>query len=87
MTYTTEEFVRHSLQRILRGVKYRNSFLCLPCLVTMTLERLHPGWRPTEIARALDRVYAAPGVPIESRAAFRCAACRAVKPCLGSPYL
>ena len=87
MTCTTEEFVRHSLQRILRGVKYRNSFLCLPCLVTMTLERLHPGWRPAEIARALDRVYAAPGVPVESRTAFRCAACRTVKPCLDSPYL
>jgi len=87
MTYTTEEFVRHSLHRILRGVKYRNSFLCLPCLVAMTLESLHPGWRPSEITRALDRIYAAPGVPMESRAAFRCAHCRNVKPCLGSPYL
>jgi hypothetical protein len=87
MTYTTEEFVRHSLHRILRSVKYRNSFLCLPCLVTLTLESLHRGWRPSEITRALDRIYAAPGVPMESRAAFRCAHCRNVKPCLGSPYL
>jgi hypothetical protein len=87
MTYTTEEFVRHSLQRILRSVKYRNTFVCLPCLVAMTLESLHPGWRPAEITRAMDRVYATPGIPMESRAAFRCAACRNVKPCLGSPYL
>ena len=87
MTYTTEDFVRHSLPRILRSAKYRNTFLCLPCLVTMTLERLHPGWRPSEIARALDKVYAAPGIPMESRAAVRCAACRNVKPGLGSPYL
>ena len=87
LTYTTEAFVRHSLQRILRSVKYRNTFVCLPCLVAMTLESLHPGWRPAKITRAMDRVYAAPGVPMESRAAFRCAACRNVKPCLGSPYL
>jgi hypothetical protein len=80
MTYTTEAFVRHSLHRILRSVKYRNSFVCLPCLVTMTLESLHRGWRPSEITRALDRIYAAPGVPMESRAAFRCAHCRNVKP-------
>ena len=87
MTYTTEEFVRHSLHRILRSVKYRNTFLCLPCLVTMTLEGLHPGWRQSEITRAMDKVYAAPGVPMESRSASRCAHCRSVKPCLGSPYL
>jgi hypothetical protein len=53
----------------------------------MTLESLHPGWRASEITRAMDRVYATPGVPMESRVAFRCAACRTVKPCLGSPYL
>jgi len=82
-----DQFVRHSLHRTLRSVKYRNSFLCLRCLVTMTLENLHPGWRPSEITRALDRIYAAPGIPMESRAAFRCAHCRNVKPCLGSPYL
>jgi hypothetical protein len=87
MTYTTEELVRHSLNRILRGAKYKNRFLCLTCLVAMTLEDLHPGWRKSEIGRALEKVHAAPGIPMESRAAFLCAHCRNVKPCLGSPYL
>lgn len=87
MTYTTEEFVRHALRRILRGDKYRNRFVCLTCLVTMTLERLHPGWRKSEIARAMDKVYATPGIPMESRASFRCTHCQKTMPCLGAPYL
>jgi hypothetical protein len=37
MTYTTEEFVRRELRRILRGDTYRTRFVCLTCLVTMTL--------------------------------------------------
>jgi hypothetical protein len=45
MTYTTEEFVRGELRSIFRGDAYRNKFVCLTCLVSMTLERLHPGWR------------------------------------------
>ena len=61
MTYTTEEFVRRELRSILRGDTYRTRFVCLPCLVTMTLERLHPGWRKSEITRAVDRIYATPG--------------------------
>jgi hypothetical protein len=43
MTHITEEFVRRELRSILRGDTYRNRFVCLPCLVTMTLERLPPG--------------------------------------------
>ena len=62
MTYTTEEFVRHSLQRILRSVKYRNTFVCLPCLVAMTLQSLHPGWRPAEITRATAAAFVSAGL-------------------------
>jgi hypothetical protein len=87
MTYTTEEFVRRALHGILRGDKYRNRFLGLTCLVTMTQESLHPGWRKSEIARAMDKIYGAPGIPMESRAAFLCAHCRKMKPCLRTPYL
>lgn len=43
MTYTTEEVVRRELRSILRGDVYRNRFVCLTYLATMTLERLHPG--------------------------------------------
>ena len=61
MTYTTEEFVRRELRSILRGDTYRTRSVCLTCLVTMTRERLHPGWRKSEITRALDRIDATPG--------------------------
>jgi hypothetical protein len=87
MTYTTEEFVRRAILGILRKDKYRGRFVCLTCLVTMTLENPHPGWRKSEIARAMDKVYAAPGIPMESRASFLCAHCRKTMPCLGAPYL
>lgn len=85
MTYTTEGFVRRAPLGILRGKIYRNRFVCLTCLVAMTLESLHRGWRTSEIARALDEVHAAPGMPMESRALFECAHCHKTKPCLGAP--
>lgn len=85
MTYTTEEFVRRELHSILRGGAYRNRFVCLRCLVTMTLEGLHPGWRKSEITRAVDRIYATPGTSMASTAAFVCAHCRKTLPCLGAP--
>lgn len=85
MTYTTEEFVRRELRSILRGDVYRNRFVCLTCLVTITLERLHPGWRKSEITRAVDRISAAPGDSMASRAAVVCAHCGKTMPCLGTP--
>ena len=85
MTYTTEEFVRRELRSILRGATYRNRFVCLQCLAIITLERLHPGWRKSEITRALDRIYTSPGTPMASRDAFVCAHCRKTLPCLGAP--
>ena len=85
MTYTTEEFVRRELRSILRGATYRNRFVCLTCLVPMTLERLHPGWRKWEITRAVDRIYATLGGSMASRAAVVCAHCGKRMPCLGMP--
>jgi hypothetical protein len=85
MTYTTEEFARRELRSILRGDTYRNRFVCLPCLVPMTLERLHPGWRKSEIMRAVDRIYATPGDAMVSRAAVVCAHCGKTMPGLGMP--
>ena len=82
MTYTTEEFVRRELRSILRGDTYRTRFVCLTCLVTMTRERLHPGWQKSEITRAVDRIYATPGTSMTSRAAVVCAHCRKTMPCL-----
>ena len=80
MTYTTEEFVRRAVLGILRRDKYRGRFVCLTCLVAMTLESLHRGWRKSEIMGAMDKAYAAPGIPMESRAAFLCAHCGKPRP-------
>ena len=84
MTYSTEDFVRHAAGGILRGDKYRRKFVCLPCLVTMTLERLHPGWRQSEIERAMDKVSETPGAII-SMPTFICTRCQKTVPCLGAP--
>ena len=43
MTYATEDFVRRAILGILRSGNYRGRFVCLTCLVTMTLESLHLG--------------------------------------------
>ena len=85
MTYSTEDFVRWTAGGILRGDKYRGKFVCLRCLVTMTLERLHPGWRQSEIERAMDKVSETPGA-ITYLATFICALCQKTLPCLGAPF-
>ncbi len=84
MTNSTEDFVRRAAGGILRGNKYRGKFVCLPCLVTMTLERLHPGWRQSEIERAMDKVSETPGA-INYLPTFICARCQKTMPCLGAP--
>jgi len=84
MTYNTEDFVRRAAGGILRGDKYRGKFVCLPCLVRMTLEHLHPGWRQSEIERAMDTVFQSPGA-LRSVPTFLCAGCRNTMPCLGAP--
>ena len=84
MTYNTEDFVRRAAGGILRGDKYRGKFVCLPCLVSMTLEHLHPGWRQSEIERAMDKVSKTPGAII-CMPTFICALCQKTVPCLGAP--
>jgi hypothetical protein len=84
MTYTTEDFVRREVGGLLRG-EYRGKFLCSTCLVKMTLERLHTGWRKSEIARAMGKVFDAPGA-IKSLPSSQCANCQKTMPCLGVPH-
>ena len=84
MISSTEGFVRRAVGGIFRGDKYRGKFVCLPCLVTMTLERLHSGWRQSEIERAMDTVFQSPGA-LRSVPTFLCAGCRKTMPCLGAP--
>ena len=83
MTYTTEDFVRREVGFLLRG-EYRGRSLCSACLVKLTGERLHRGWRKSEIARAMDKVFNAPGT-IKFLSSSQCANCQKTMPCLQVP--
>jgi hypothetical protein len=82
VTYTTEDFVRRTVGRVLRG-KYRGGIVCSWCLVGMTLERLHTGWRKSEIEQAMEKVFNAPGVLV-SVSSGPCARCKRPHPCIGA---
>ena len=84
MTHTTEDFVRREVGDLLRG-EYRGKFLCSACLVKMTLDRLHTGWRKSEIARVTGKVFDAPGAN-KSLPSSQCANCQKTMPCLGVPH-
>ena len=81
VTYTTEDFVRRTIGRLLRG-KYRGGRLCAWCLVGMTLERLHTGWRKSEIEHAMEKVFNAPGA-LGSTPSGPCSRCKRPNPCIG----
>jgi hypothetical protein len=81
VTYTTEDFVRRTVGRMLRG-RYRGGRVCAACLVGMTLERLHTGWRKSEIEPAMEKVFGAPGA-LGSVSSGLCARCKRSSPCLG----
>ena len=73
-TYTTEDFVRRMVGRLLRG-RYQGAMVCAVCLVGMTLERLHTGWRKSEIEQAMEKVFGAPGA-LGSVSDGPCARCK-----------
>ena len=81
VTYTTEEFVRRTVGRLLR-VKYRGQVVCAPCLVGMTLERLHTGWRKSEIEHAMTGLFKTPGT-LRWLPAGPSARCRRPNPSVG----
>jgi hypothetical protein len=80
ITYTTEEFIRRAVDGVLGG-RYRGRAVCSSCLVGLALERLHAGWRRSEVDTAMAKVFTSPGalslVPIAP-----CARCRRPAPCL-----
>jgi hypothetical protein len=82
VTYTTEDFVRRAVGRVL-GDRYRGCAVCSSCLVGMTLERLHAGWRRTEVALAMGKVFAIPGAALNCMPVGPCARCKRPVPCLG----
>jgi hypothetical protein len=81
VTYTTEDFVRRTVGRMLRG-RYQGGVVCSTCLVGMTLERLHTGWRRSEIEHAMEKVFNAPGV-LGGVSSGPCARCKRPNPCIG----
>ena len=83
VTYTTEDFVRRTIGRLLRG-RYHGRLVCSGCLVGMTLERLHTGWRKSEIEQAMERVFSAAGA-LGSVSSGSCARCKRPNPCIGAP--
>lgn len=83
VTYTTEDFVRRTVGRLLRG-RYQGGVVCSLCLVGMTLERLHTGWRKSEIGQAMGKVFDAPGA-LGRASSGPCARCKRPGPCIGEP--
>ena len=81
VTYTTEDFVRRTVGRLLRG-RYQGGVVCSGCLVGMTLERLHTGWRKSEIEQAMEKVFSVPGA-LGSVSDGPCARCKRPNPCIG----
>jgi hypothetical protein len=80
VTYTTEGFIRRAVDRILGGV-YRGRGVCASCLVGMALERLHAGWRRSEVEGAMEKVFKTPG-PLNRVPIGLCGRCRRSMPCL-----
>ena len=83
ISYTTEGFVRRAVGRALD--KYQGQIVCSVCLVRMTLERLHAGWRKSEIERAMQKVFEVPGA-LNRFSTGPCARCSRAMPCLGQAY-
>lgn len=82
--YTTEGFIRRAVGGVLDGT-YRGRGVCSACLVGMTLERLHRGWRRSEVELAMDKVFKTPA-PLGDMPAGPCGRCRRPTPCLrGGP--
>lgn len=85
VAYTTEGFIRRAVDGVLGGTTYRGRGVCASCLVGMALERLHSGWRKSEVELAMAKVFKAPA-PLSDMPAGPCARCRRPMPCLrGNP--
>jgi len=80
LTYTTEEFIRRAVDGVLQG-RYRGRAVCSSCLVGMALERLHIGWRRSEVELAMGKVFKTPGA-LSCMPIGPCARCQRTMPCL-----
>jgi hypothetical protein len=82
MTYATEDFVRRAVNSLLRH-EYAGKFVCAPCLVTLLHERMHRGWRKSEIERAMPQVFQSPGA-LTCSPTMVCAIGQKTASCLGA---
>lgn len=80
LPYTTEGFIRRAVGGVLEGA-YQGRGVCSACLVGMTLERLHRGWRRSEVELAMGKVFEAPA-PLSDMPAGPCGRCRRPSRCL-----
>lgn len=80
--YATEDFIRRAVGSLLRR-EYAGQFVCAPCLVTLLHERMHRGWRKSEIERAMAKVFRSPDA-LTSMPTLICATCGKTVPCLGA---
>jgi ferredoxin len=80
--FSVGDFVRRVVDSLLRG-ECRGRFLCARCLVKLTRDHLDRRYPTSDVARAMDDVFRAPG-RITRALTSTCVACagRAV-PCLG----
>lgn len=80
LPYTTEGFIRRAVGGVLGGA-YVGRGVCSACLVGMTLERLHSGWRRSEVELAMGKVFKDPA-PLSDMPTGPCGRCRRPTACL-----
>jgi hypothetical protein len=81
MTYTTEDFVRRQVGKLLR-VDYRGKCLCSACLVALVSAMFGTAFTKAQIEQAMDNVFASPGALMLIPSLLGCAKCGKTLPCL-----
>ena len=83
MTYTTEEFVRLEVGKLLR-FDYPKKAICSLCLVKILRQTFSTGYAESQIKRAIEKVFESPGA-LTRLASFSCGVCRGTMRCLIAP--
>jgi hypothetical protein len=84
MTYTTEEFVRLEVGKLLR-VDYPRKAICSLCLLKILRQTFSTGYTESQIKRAVEKVFESPGA-LTGLASSSCAVCiKVTMRCLIAP--
>ncbi len=81
MGFAGDGLVRPIVETILRRNPWRYKFLCYPCLLNLTLDRLGPAYTQSEVHPALSRIFKNPGAFVYM-SSFPCAKCDQAVACL-----